>query len=237
MFARFPELMFGMSTNTGGVSPGTLGLNLSLSVGDDPENVRKNRELFFAALPAPLFAAAFTRQEHTVNVQTVTAPGISDSCDALITDRTGVFLTISIADCTPVMLYDPARHVIAGIHAGWRGTAGRIVEWSILRMTEQFGTQGQDIVAFIGPSAGPCCYEVGPEVAVQFPPECASPGKEGRFMLDVKEANRRQLLECGVPNSNIEVHSDCTIHLPLYHSHRRDGKGSGRMLAVIGIHQ
>jgi YfiH family protein len=236
LFSRFPNLLFGMSTVDGGVSPGTFGMNLSFHVPDDPANVHENRRLFFGALGLTPEQAAFTRQEHTSDILTVNTPGQNDTCDALKTDRTGLFLAISVADCTPVMLYDPVRNVVAGIHAGWRGTVGRIVEKTIRRMQEENATEPNDIVAFIGPSAGKCCYEVGPEVAERFPAECTSPSAvPGKSMLDVKHANVIQLLDNGVCNSNIEVHQDCTIHDRRYHSHRRDGSGSGRMFAVIGI--
>ena len=235
LLSAFPEVLFGMSTNTGGVSADTMGLNLSFNVGDDPENVRVNRTAFFSALGISEDRVAFTRQEHTVNITTVSGPGINDHCDALITNEKNVFLAISIADCTPVMLYDPVNGIVAGVHAGWRGTAGGIVARTIAKLSSDYGTQPHDLTAFIGPSAGKCCYEVGSEVALQFDERSYEPGLNGKFMLDVKHANMIQLLDSGVPISNIETQSDCSIHEPLYHSHRRDGKRSGRMFAVIGI--
>lgn len=234
LLSTFPEVLFGMSTNTGGVHNDTMGLNLSFNVGDLQENVHANRDAFFSALGISGDHVAWTQQEHTVNITTATAPRTHEHCDALISDQCGLFLAISIADCTPVILYDPVRHCIAGIHAGWRGTAGRIVSRTIEKIVSVFGTDPRDLVAFIGPSAGKCCYEVGREVAEQFDERSSVQKADGKFMLDVKHANMLQLLESGVLNSNIEMHSDCTIHDPLYHSHRRDGKRSGRMLAVIG---
>lgn len=234
LLSTFPEVLFGMSTNTGGIHSDTMGLNLSFNVGDHPEQVQANRNAFFTALGVPGDRIAFTQQEHTVNIASVTMPGTCEHCDALVTDRTDLFLAISIADCTPLILYDPVRHCIAGIHAGWRGTAGRIVSRTIEKIVSEYGTDPRDLVAFIGPSAGKCCYEVGREVAEQFDERSSVQKADGKFMLDVKHANMLQLLESGVRNTNIEVHSDCSIHDPLYHSHRRDGKRSGRMLAVIG---
>nr|MBP9212533.1 laccase domain-containing protein [Bacteroidota bacterium] len=131
LFSRFPGLVFGMSTVEGGVSPGTFGMNLSFNVQDVPSNVHENRRLFFSALGLTPDQAAFTRQQHTSDILTVTIPGQYDTCDALVSDRPGVFLAISIADCTPVMLFDPVRRAAAGGHAGWRGTAAGIVEKSI----------------------------------------------------------------------------------------------------------
>jgi YfiH family protein len=235
IFKRFPEILFGMSTNSGGVSSGTLGLNLSFHVNDNPDDVKENRKRFFAQLGISEDHVAFTRQQHTVNIVTVNQSGINENCDALITGKRNIFLSISVADCTPVMLYDPRENIIAGIHAGWRGTAGRITEKTVLQLKNDYNCDPAEIVAFIGPSAGKCCYEVGEEVASQFPERCSSVLPNGKYLLDVKLANAIQLLECGVRNSNIEVHKECTIENGLYHSHRRDGKGSGRMLAIIGM--
>ncbi|MFZ4618943.1 MAG: peptidoglycan editing factor PgeF [Bacteroidota bacterium] len=235
LLSAYPEVLFGMSTNSGGVSPGTMGLNLSFHVEDTPENVKANRTLFFSALGISEQDVAFTRQQHTVDILKVSGPGNNETCDALCTNVKNVFLAISIADCTPVILYDPVLKVAAGIHAGWRGTAGRIVPRMVERLSAEYGTNAEDLIAFIGPSAGKCCYEVGWEVASQFDPGSYSLRADGKYLLDVKHANVLQLLDSGVPNSNIEVHSDCSIHDRLYHSYRRDGKQSGRMYAVIGI--
>jgi len=235
IFSQYPEILFGMSTNSGGVSAGKFGLNLSYHVNDDPDNVLENRKRFFSALGITHEQVAFTRQQHTTNIVSVDRSGITENCDALITNRRSLYLSISVADCTPVMLYDKKKSIIAGIHAGWRGAAGRIVEQTLYQMKKDFKTNPIDIIAFIGPSAGKCCYEVGREVAYQFPNECITDSPNGKFLLDVKQSNLLQLLENGIPNSNIEVSEDCTIHNTIFHSHRRDGKQSGRMFTVIGI--
>ncbi|MBI2427641.1 MAG: polyphenol oxidase family protein [Ignavibacteriales bacterium] len=152
-----------------------------------------------------------------------------------MTDAKNTFLAVSIADCTPIMLYDPDKNVIAGIHAGWRGTSKSIVGNAVQLMKQNYSVVPANIVAFIGPSAGVCCYEVGNEVAELFPNDCWTEKGNGKFMLNVKKVNMLQLLANGVQESHIEVHPDCSIHNQQYHSFRRDGKNSGRMLAVIGI--
>jgi YfiH family protein len=235
ILSHYPELIFGMSTRFGGVSGETLDLNLSFNVGDDPRNVQMNRKRFFSELGIAEERVAFPKQEHTDIVQICSVPVHYDHCDALVTGIKNTFLAVSIADCTPIMLYDPEKHVVAGIHAGWRGTSKKIVENAIQLMKQSYSIGPENIVAFIGPSAGVCCYEVGREVAALFPNECSIEKEHGKFMLDVKKANTLQLLANGVQESHIEVHPDCTIHNPHYHSFRRDGKKSGRMLAVIGM--
>ncbi|MDD8017669.1 MAG: peptidoglycan editing factor PgeF [Bacteroidota bacterium] len=224
-----------MSTNRNGVSAGKFNLNVSFSVGDNPENVTENRRRFFSALGIDENIVAFTQQEHTSVVCACSTPGNYPVSDALITRSQHLFLAISVADCTPVMLYDPKTKTAAAIHAGWRGTTSKIVKKAIAKMYVHYGTKPANIVAFIGPSAGKCCYEVGNEVAKQFPDICVERKPDRKYLLDVKQANVIQLLESGLQEDHIEVHSDCTIHNQVYHSHRRDGKESGRMFAVIGM--
>ncbi len=235
IFESVPELLFGMSTVDGGVSNDKFGLNLSFNVKDSETSVIENRKRLFTSLGIRESQIAFTQQKHTTNIIAVERSGMNENCDALHSNHKNVFLAISIADCTPVMLYDKGSKAAAGIHAGWRGTAGRIVEKTIKEMQRSYGTKIEDILAFIGPSAGKCCYEVGEEVAEQFQKECSIRKENGKYLLDVKQSNVLQLLENGVLNSNIEVHPDCTIHNKKYHSFRRDGIQSGRMFAIIGI--
>ncbi|MEO8167216.1 MAG: peptidoglycan editing factor PgeF [bacterium] len=234
-FKSFPAIQFGMSTRKGGVSPEPFGMNLSFSVGDAEENVRRNRELFFGALEIRLDALATQRQIHSGNVQVVRQPGNYHDCDAMITSQPGVFLCVSVADCVPIFLFDEKNKVVAGIHAGWRGTKAGIVSNTINLMKKEFGSDPAKIVAYIGPSASACCYEVGGEVASQFISEFVIP-RDGKILLDLKAANTVQLVQSGVSSSSIEVSSLCTItETQLLHSFRRDGVHSGRMMGVIGL--
>ncbi len=235
IFSNFPEILFGMSTTQGGVSPNKFGLNLSYTVGDLSENVSENRRRFFSSLGITEDRIAFTQQMHTNNIAAVSSGGKFPNTDALVTNQRNVYLSISSADCTPVMLYDPVTKTIAGIHAGWRGTASKITKKTVAKMFVYCGAKPANIVAFIGPSAGSCCYEVDEEVAKRFPAQCSVLNADSKYFLDVKKANLIQLLECGVQGKHIEIHNDCSIHDIRYHSHRRDGKESGRMLAIIGM--
>jgi len=222
------------STRKGGVSPAPLGLNLSFKVGDDAANVRKNRELFFGPLGIPLDRLAIPGQVHGGTVRRAENPGDYPETDALVTDRPGLFLCVSVADCVPILLFDPARNVVGAVHAGWRGSAAGITGTAVRTMVEAFGTNPGEILASIGPSASSCCYVVGPEVAARFDAGFRA-GRNGGVYLDLKEANRAQLVLAGVPHGNIEVSPHCTISEPdLFHSHRRDGAQSGRMMGVIG---
>ncbi|MFA6540433.1 MAG: peptidoglycan editing factor PgeF [Bacteroidota bacterium] len=235
LFDQFPELVFGMSTVDGGVSHEKFGLNLSYHVGDVAENVEENRKRFFSSLGIQESRIAFTQQTHSSTTVVVNAPGKYPDSDALIARHNGLFLAVSAADCTPVMFYDPDTGTIGGIHAGWKGTSLRIVENALHTAMTNFSVDSSNLYVFIGPSAGQCCYEVGEDVARRFPPECVKFLSTAKYLLDVKKANYLQLLECGVRSDRIEIHPDCSIHNQKYHSHRRDGKRSGRMMAVIGL--
>jgi polyphenol oxidase len=157
---------------------------------------------------------------------------VKDS-DALITIEPNVFLGVSIADCTPVLLYDPIAKVVAAVHAGWRGTQQEITTHTIQRMNA-LGSSSQNVYAFVGACASADRYEVGPEVAELFHSRYTRPRGDGKYLLDVRRVNVDQLLEAGVLESHIEVCDRCTISDDKLHSYRRDGTRSGRMLAVIG---
>ncbi len=234
--SRYRQIVFGMSTRAGGRSPRGLGMNLSFNVGDDKVNVVENRRLFFGALHIGLDELAFPMQCHSNTVRAVQTWGGYEDCDGLVTNELGVFVVISVADCVPIFLFDPVTKTIAGIHAGWRGTSSGIVKNTILLMVSQFGSKPQNLVAFIGPAAGKCCYEVGEEVAGKFEAEFLLKGQPGKWNVDLKGANRHQLIAEGISSVNIEMHEGCTIHeSEKYHSFRRDGESSGRMLSVMGI--
>jgi YfiH family protein len=228
-----------VSTRVRGVSPGELGLNTSFKVGDADGNVRKNREIFFSAAGIDGTRLATAGQVHGAVVTRVEAPGHYELCDALITSAPGLFLGISIADCLPVIIVDPVLRSVGIVHSGWKGSCGKIVLRTLEAMSEHFGTDPANVHAYVGPSAGGCCYEVGEDVASIFPEDVLlgsgrSPG--GPVRLDLAAFNRGVLLGAGVPEKQILVSGHCTIHeTDLFHSHRRDGSRSGRMLAVVGI--
>ncbi len=164
--------------------------------------------------------------------------------DAVATRCGEIVLGIHTADCAPIFLVDMRTRARAAIHAGWRGTLGRIVERTFQKMAAHFGTRPEDCHAAIGPAIGPCCYEVGPEVLDLFRREfpyaeqiILSPKASGHAHLDIVEANIRQLLACSIPGAQIYASRLCTAcHPELFFSHRRDsrqGRRIGRMLSVI----
>lgn len=219
----------------GGVSPEPYGLNLSFNVGDSRDNVTENRNRFFNALGIPQDQIAIPRQQHTATIRIVGKPGSYADCDALITRSRTVFLSVTVADCVPIFLFDQKHDVVACVHAGWRGSEQQILQKTITKMQEEFESNPQNVFAFIGQSAGVCCYEVGEDVAGKFGERYAL-RRDGRIYLDLKKANRDQLTLKGIPDSNIEDLNDCTIcRQELYHSYRRDREKSGRMIGIIGM--
>lgn len=229
-----PGITAAFSTRIGGVSPSPLGMNLSFMVGDDPVNVRKNREMFFGSLGIPPGQVAIPGQVHGTTVRRVDGPGDYPESDALISSERGLFLCISVADCVPILLFDPLHNAVGAVHAGWRGTASAIVVAAVEAMHAEFGTLPAGLIASIGPSASGCCYKVGADVASRFLPLFVRE-ERGESYVDLKGVNRGQLLNAGLRPGNVELSTYCTISDSLlFHSYRRDGATSGRMMGVIG---
>jgi YfiH family protein len=172
---------------------------------------------------------ASLRQIHSADVLAAPEEGCAGDGDALITTQPGLAVSIRTADCLPILLADPRCGVVAAVHAGWRGTAARIVAAAVTRMCEQHECDVAAIYAAIGPGIGECCYQVGPEVAREF-------GREGTVHLDLAAANREQLLEAGVLAAHIDTLALCTrCRADLFHSWRRDGPAAGRMVSYIRV--
>jgi purine-nucleoside/S-methyl-5'-thioadenosine phosphorylase / adenosine deaminase len=263
---KIPWLVHGFSTRPGGVSDlgGEKVLNLGFAEWDTKENVLENRRRFQSALGAEGLKLAALSQIHSDVVQTFDVPPVA-SCrgDASTTNRPGLLLAVQTADCVPILLVDPRSRAVAAVHAGWRGTLQRIVTKAIGKMQMQFGTKPADLVAAVGPSIGGCCYEVGTEVASEFrsqfsnasewfdelrtgdepnplqwlnmkPPGHQPPPKN--VLLDLRKANRAQLLEAGLLAGNIFVSDLCTAcRRDLLFSYRKEAGTAGRLLAVMGI--
>lgn len=257
IFEGYPEIIHGVSTKqtAGGeaVDASTLSNNMSRHVGDDLTRVMQNREVFYSALGIETAAAKFAHanQVHSGNITVVDEGGIHPKTDALITNKKNLFLVISIADCLPVILYDPVHKAIGNIHSGWRGTVTGIAENTISKMKDEFGSNPGDILAFIGPGISCENFEVGAEVAEMFdekyvhvPPRLALQGEppllktggEQKRYIDLKSVVRDQLLNAGVLEKNIDTCPLCTFtENDMLHSYRRDRDMSGRMFSVIGM--
>ncbi len=164
--------------------------------------------------------------------------------DGVVTECGRLVLTVLTADCLPILLADPRRHVIAAVHAGWRSSVAGIARKAVETMASAFGSDPADIVAALGPAIGACCFEVGPEVvaavreAFGFADDHIEPKTGGKGMLDLVGLNRAVLTEAGLPATGIASADLCTYcHEDLFYSYRRDGEATGRMLAGIMIEE
>ncbi|MGA2427519.1 MAG: peptidoglycan editing factor PgeF [Candidatus Acidiferrum sp.] len=265
-FSKIPWLVHGFSTRPGGVSESNSEkvLNLGAVEWDTRENVEENKRRFLAALGAPDLTLISLHQIHSDLVRSFdAAPAKQCKGDASATNCAGLLLGVRTADCAPVLVVDPKKRVVAAIHAGWRGTLQRIVTKTIGQMQMEFGCRPQDLLAAIGPTIGGCCYEVGTEVASAFAAKFANaseffdelrtgdepnplqwlnmmpPGHQSppnKVLLDLKKANRLQLLEAGVREENIFVTELCTsCAVERLFSYRKEGAASGRLMGVVGI--
>jgi purine-nucleoside/S-methyl-5'-thioadenosine phosphorylase / adenosine deaminase len=177
------------------------------------------------------------KQVHGADVRRAPWDGRPEA-DAAVSEEPGGLLGIETADCLPVLLVDPVRRVVAAAHAGWRGTVAQVARRAVDALVAG-GSHTADLLAALGPGIGACCYEVGEEVRDAFGEAgagCFRPGARGRPHLDVREANRRQLLRAGLSSDRIHGVDDCTHCLPdLYHSFRREGRAAGRMINFVGF--
>ncbi len=230
-------LVLAQSTRHGGVSPAPWdSLNLGLHTDDEAVRVRENRDRFFAALGFEASAVAGGRQVHGAEVCVVRRPGQYDGFDAFVTDRPGLLLSVAVADCVPVLLVDPVRGAVAAVHAGWRGTVAAIAMRSVQVMHRCFGSRPADLYAWVGVAIGYAHFEVGIEVARHFAEAHKKPtARPGKWLVDLKSANRAQLLQAGLSARRIEVAPWCTAtHHAHFFSYRKGGGRTGRMLAVVG---
>ena len=160
-----------------------------------------------------------------------------EDCDALVTDQENVIVTILTADCVPILLYDPAKRVVAAVHAGWRGTEGKIVLKTIDVMKRRFGSNPSDILAGVAPAIGKCCYEVGEDVGSHFSAYPHTMERQGKkYMLDLPAINKAHMLAAGILEEHIEMSGICTAcEVEHYFSYRREQGCSGRFMSMIGM--
>jgi len=238
-------------TRQGGVSREDYeSLNMSFNEGDDEYQVLKNWSKLAEAFAISVEQFLVVNQVHSDGIFVVPAQGSYFSSraeldyDAVVTSRPGVAICVKTADCVPVLLVDKKRKVIAVVHAGWRGSAAGITAKVVDLFVREYRSEPGDVLAAIGPSIGRCCYEVDAVCAGAFAQqkngECflfPQKNKE-RWMLDLAEANRRQLLSCGIPERNIEASGLCTsCRRDLFFSHRAAGGITGRQINFMMIRQ
>ena len=253
-----PDLIHGFSTRLGGVStlPHTQSMNVAFERGDGEETVRENLRLFLAAAKESepedddLSRIVCGPQIHSASVRRVgKADGGQGVCrdvpypvDGYLTDESGVWLLVRVADCVPILFCDKENGIIGACHAGWRGTAGGIAPITVEKMLS-LGAEVENIQVAIGPCIHPCCYEVGGDFYEQV---SSLRGEDfakrhiksfdNRMHANLTEMNKELLITAGVSEKNISISDKCTCCEPdLFHSHRATGGIRGTMAAVISL--
>lgn len=243
------------TTRQGGVSVGAYAsFNANLYCGDDVQHVQQNRELLCQFLGLPFSHLLMPHQTHHDKICKIDEFFFSlsqsereqrlEGIDALMTDLPDVCVSVSTADCIPVLLYDDVHHAVAAVHAGWRGTVSSIVRKTVERMKEVYHTDVNDVKAVIGPGISLDAFEVGDEVydafqsagfpMLQIAKRYVLSEEKTKWHIDLWEANRWELLQSGVPFLHIHLSGICTYsHNDRFFSARRAGIHSGRILNGI----
>lgn len=255
MFAHFSSnlsIKHAISTRLGGISQSPfVSLNLGLHTGDEAVAVNDNRRRFCQAAGINYKNAVTAEQTHSDNIAIVSRQDIGKGAtsyetsipntDALITNIPDLPLMLFFADCVPVLIADPVRKVIGVSHAGWKGTVAKIGQKTILKMQEEYNTNPADCLVGIGPSIGPCCYEVDSPVIEKVKESFNSLEKlviphQKAWHLDLWEANKLQMQEIGVKTKNIIISNICTsCNNELFFSYRAEHGKTGRIGAIISL--
>lgn len=240
---EFPEIVHAVTTRHGGVSPAPFhSMNLSAHVGDDPARVDENLNRLHRALGLERAATVDAAQGQADRIAHVTVQERGTrikGVDGLITNERRIPLMLRFADCVPILLYDPTHHAIGIAHAGWRGTVAKVLTNTVNAMRDTFATEPHALIACIGPSIGPCCYEIGADVRQKV--ENAFPDtyelllhKNGSTHLNLWQTNAVQLHALGV--RHIEIAGVCTAdHTDDFYSWRREHANTGRFGALIAL--
>ncbi|SJZ42358.1 conserved hypothetical protein [Trichlorobacter thiogenes] len=242
-----PATIQGFTTRHEGISrPPYNSLNLGMNTEDSPHNVEGNRSLLARAFGITQERLVTVRQNHGTDILVIDAPNDDFShftgleADAIITNQPDVMIGVTVADCVPILLFDPIKKVIAAVHAGWQGTAAQIVLQAVEGMAKIFGCRTKDIQAVIGPCINSCCYEVDQPVKDGFKNltvlwnAVAEPTGAGKWRLDLALANRMQLEDAGLRVDAIQTLGHCVCcQKEWFFSYRRDGGETGRQMGFI----
>jgi YfiH family protein len=228
----------GFTTRDGGVSEGPYAsFNLGSKWGDDPARVRENRRRFFREAGIErLFSVTQVHGGDVTHVGPEAEPEelARHRADAIITNQLNAPLGIYTADCIAILIGDPKTGAIAAAHAGWRGTVENVATKAARALVTTFGSKWEDLRVAFGPSIGPCCFEVGEDVAAKFNPEFVKPRPGQKPTIDLRAANVAELVSAGVRKEHIDASPPCTAcDRARFYSFRRDGRETGQHVAYI----
>lgn len=251
--AQFASITHFISTRTGGISEAPYdSLNISFATGDRDDRVQLNRRKLCAAASIPVESLTASQLIHSDCISVVSkdfrGKGSLDSksaipnTDSLITNDRGICLFVAVADCVPILIYDPTHNAIGLIHAGRRGTLKQITATTIAALHTHFDSSPKDLVVGIGPSIGPCCYLVQQDTIKEARAAFSDFGSsfisristDGTGYLDLWNANEAQLIKAGVQKQNIERADICTLHnRDVFFSARSSTGPTGRFAAGL----
>lgn len=246
-WAADAPLFAGFTTRNGGVSrPPYNSLNLGYNTEDAQYNVEGNRSTLARAFGLPPNLLLTVRQVHGADILVINEPNpdlahfLGIECDAIITDQPGIMIGILVADCFPVLLFDPEKRVAAAVHVGWRGAAAGIIGKTVQAMADNFGCQASQLQAAVGPGIGAHRYEVDRPVRDAFRQggsdweEIAQEVSLGKWRLDLRLSCLRQLAGAGLDPAQVTAtEQDTCCHRELFFSHRRDNGQTGRQMGFI----
>ena len=210
------------------------GLNLGLNTSEKASVVLSNREHLLNEIGLKEEQIAYAVQVHKTDIKLVNKGGIYEDTDGFVTTEKNLALAIQVADCAAVLLGDDKNRVIGAAHAGWRGAVGDIVPKTVQRMTE-IGAEPKHIKVFLSPCISLQNFEVGEEVAAEFPDAFVDRTKYAKPHVDLKEFINHQLMNEGIEREHIEVDDSCTIASDNFYSYRRQKDKSGRMMGIIKL--
>lgn len=254
-FTRTGLVKHGFSTRLGGVSKSPFAsLNLGLHTGDSIADVQENRRRYCQVFGLDVTKAVTADQVHGDSIAVITEQDggrgalvyetAIPQTDALITNISGIPIMMFYADCVPVYFLDPEHKAIGVAHAGWKGTVAKIAQKTLTMMAKEFGTKPEQCLAAVGPSIGPCCYEVDQFVfnkvinSFEHTDDLLREHGSGKWKLDLWAANRQQLEEIGMPAQNIVVAEICTsCNTQMYYSYRAEHGSTGRMGALMALNE
>ena len=252
--SQINDIVHFSTTREGGVSNGTYSsFNMGNFSDDSPLNIHENRKILAQMFYMKMSDFIIPHQTHGTRVLKIdeeflkldhtTSIEIMYGVDSIITDIRDKFLCVTTADCVPIIIFDKKTKAIAAIHAGWKGTSGKIVDKTISAMQKEYNSTPQDMFVGIGPAISQQNYEVGNEVIQEMSDNgidlshsnvCTEKYSTSKYHINLKEINRRELISLGVPEANIETSQLCTFEKQeLFFSARRQTVHSGRMLTGI----
>jgi hypothetical protein len=241
---RRDGLLHGFLGRRGGKSTGRYaGLNLSFRVGDDPQAVKDNICDMKRAVGVHDLRIVTMRQVHGDRILDVKEGSLKEAgeADGMATEERGLFLGVLTADCVPILFSVSGRPLVAAVHAGWRGTLAGIAAKMVRHLEERYGVRAGLVEAALGPSIGPCCYEVGSDVSTPLVQkwgslaEASLAGKNGKSVLDLRKLNRAIIESAGIPPTQISEIGPCTgCAAEDFFSYRREKRETGRQISFIG---